>query len=198
MRDECCSKTDRQDVVDRRFRPFLLNNPLRRFLFPPRKYLEGHVKRGMTVADLGCGPGYLTLPAAQAVGENGKVYAVDSDERHISVVRARAAGNGFSNVEAHQSSAADIGYIPDSATDLVLAKGLLCCMLDHEGALREIRRILKPGGTVFFSVTKFGGKKDRRRVGKGEWESILSRFAVKSRGEGLTDRWVWALKSTSG
>ncbi|MDV3293595.1 MAG: class I SAM-dependent methyltransferase, partial [Nitrososphaerales archaeon] len=93
---------------------------------------------------------------------------------------------------------ADIGYIPDAVTDVVLAKGLICCMLDHEGALREIRRILKPGGRVFFSVTKFGGKKDRRRVDKGEWESILSRFVVKSRGEGLTNRWAWALKSSSG
>ncbi len=195
MNDGCCQEGDRQETGDRRFRPFLLSNPLRRFLFPPKKYLDGHVAKGMIVADLGCGPGYLALPAAEAVGEEGRVYAVDSDERHIVALREKAAESGVSNVETHQGSAADVGYIPSATVDLVIAKGLICCMLDHEGALREIQRILKPGGAAFFSVTKFGGKKDRRRVDKEEWEGILSRFVVKTRGEGLTNRWSWVQKS---
>ncbi len=194
LTDECCSEAGKQAVGDRRLRPFFLDNPVIRFFFPSRRYLEGHVEPGMTVADLGCGPGYLTLPAARAVGENGKVYAVDSDERHIAAVRGRAASNDISNVEVRQASAADIGHIPDSAVDLVFAKGLLCCMLDHEGAVREIQRILKPGGSVFFSVTKFVGRSDRRRVNKQEWEGILSRFAVRGRGEGIGHRWAWARK----
>lgn len=194
MNEGCCSPESERKIGDRRFRGILLDNPLRRFLFPPRKFLGNHVLKGMIVADLGCGPGYLSLPAAVAVDGEGRVYAVDFDEKQIVAVRKKAMKDGISNIEAHSSSASDLGFIPTASVDLVIAKGLLCCMLDHEGALREIHRITKPGGTVYISIARFARKTDQRRVGKEEWERILAQFRVQERGDGLTSRWAWVRK----
>jgi ubiquinone/menaquinone biosynthesis C-methylase UbiE len=177
---------------DRRFRPFLLDNPLKRLLFPPRRLLEGHVSKGMVVADLGCGPGYLTIPAAVMVGSEGKVYAVDADEKSISVLTEKAGRRGLSaTIEPHVGSAAEMTFIPDGAADLVIGKGLLCCMSDHNGALREMHRVMKPGGAAFLSVSKLVRKKDVRSVGREEWRSILGRFQVQEEREGITNRWAW-------
>lgn len=197
VNEDCCSLDGKRKVSDRRFRGIFLDNLLRRFLFPPKKFLEGHVLKGMIVADLGCGPGYLCLPTAAAVEGGSRVYAVDFDEKQIVAVRKKAARNGLSNIEAHSSSASTLGFIPTASIDLVIAKGLLCCMLDHEGALREIHRIIKPGGTVYISVARFTGRNDQRRVGKEEWERILAQFRVQERGDGLTSRWAWVRKESA-
>lgn len=197
VNEGCCSLDGKRKVSDRRFRGIFLDNLLRRFLFPPKKFVEDHVLKGMIVADLGCGPGYLSLPTAGAVDRGGRVYAVDSDEKQIVAVRKKAARNGLSNIEAHSGSASNLGFIPTASIDLVIAKGLLCCMLDHEGALREIHRIIKPGGTVYISVARFTGRNDQRRVGKEEWERILAQFRVQERGDGLTSRWAWVRKENA-
>ena len=83
VNEDCCSLDGKRKVSDRRFRGIFLDNLLRRFLFPPKKFLEGRVLKGMIVADLGCGPGYLSLPTAAAVEGGGRVYAVDFDEKQI-------------------------------------------------------------------------------------------------------------------
>ncbi len=63
-------------------------------------------------------------------------------------------------------------------------------MADHAGALAEIKRILKPDGLAYISVTKVLRKKDPRTVTKEEWKRILEGFWVQENGEGLTSRWA--------
>lgn len=191
LKEECCVPPDKNVGLDRRFRPTFLDNPLRRFLFPPQKFLNRHLARGMVVADLGSGPGYLSLPAAEIVGEKGKVFSVDFDEKQIETLTRKSASRHLSSIEAHASSAANLDFILAASIDVVIAKGLLCCMTDHKGALREIHRIMKPDGAAYFSVTMLGRKSDKRMVHKDEWELILNEFRVESRGEGLTRRWAW-------
>lgn len=54
----------------------------------PEKIIKSvGVTRGMVVADLGCGPGFFTIPLALAVGKSGMVYAVDSDAGMLSYLR---------------------------------------------------------------------------------------------------------------
>jgi ubiquinone/menaquinone biosynthesis C-methylase UbiE len=181
-------------VEDRRLRPFLLDNPLKRLLFPPKTILEGHVTKGMIVADLGCGPGYLTLPVAEIVGAEGRVYAVDFDEKSIVALTEKAKRKSLSSIiDARVSSAANLPFIPDGTIDLVFAKGLLCCMFDHDGALREIHRMLKSGGFAYLSVTKLVRKKDGRSVGTEEWGKILGGFEIQKNHEGITNRWAWVI-----
>jgi len=68
---------------------FTLDNPFRRLFENPRMYCE-RVNQGQVVADLGCGPGYFTIPLAEKVGESGRVYAVDSDSKLIQAVKGKA------------------------------------------------------------------------------------------------------------
>ncbi|MDH4211951.1 MAG: class I SAM-dependent methyltransferase [candidate division WOR-3 bacterium] len=180
---------------DKRFPLFAHDNLLRRLFGKPEKYCS-YVKQGQMVADLGCGPGYYTLALAKSVGPEGLVYAVDSDERAVCAVENKAAKHGYKNIEARASSAADLSFIEDGSVDFVLADGLLCSMAptDHESAVREIRRIMKPRAKAFLKVAKGS----MSYVGKAEWEMILAGFDVEQRNDGsfLDDRWAIVSKKT--
>jgi SAM-dependent methyltransferase len=84
-----------------------------------------------------------------------------------------------------------VDFIPDGSVDVLFGKGLLCCMADHAGVLREIKRLLRPDGLAYLSVRKGGSRTDPRRVGENEWDQILSNFFVDQRGDGWTNRWAW-------
>ena len=56
---------------------FVLDNPFRKLLQNPSKIVGEYIRQGDTVIDLGCGPGFFSIPMAGFVGENGKVIAVD-------------------------------------------------------------------------------------------------------------------------
>ena len=99
--------------------------PFRKLFEPSRKLIEPYVKKGQVVADLGCGPGYYTLPLAECVGPEGKVYAVDLDKKCIRALENKAANSGYFNIEAHDSSASYLSFIEDSSVDFILANGLL-------------------------------------------------------------------------
>ncbi len=182
--ENCCSS-------DRRLPRLVMDNFLRRLIVRPRKLVEKYLREGEVVADLGSGPGFYTLPIAETVGESGRVYAVDFDPKSIEALKSKVARRGLQGVvEMHAASAAEIDFLRDASVDFVFANGLLCCMVDHAGALRQIRRILKPKGKARLSVSKILRKRDPRAVTKPEWEKILGEFEVLERGETLTQRWA--------
>src|SRR5688572_17971658 len=60
---------------------------------------DAHVRRGMHVADFGCGrTGHIILPAAEAVEEDGRVYAVDLSRDHLQMINNLASMRGMSHV----------------------------------------------------------------------------------------------------
>jgi ubiquinone/menaquinone biosynthesis C-methylase UbiE len=182
---------------DRKLPHFATDNLVRRIFSPPKRLLSKYVSSGSSVADLGCGPGYFTIPMAELTGPGGKVYAVDFDAGAVEEVARKAGARGFDRVvEARAGSAAEADFIPDGSVDFVFAHGLLCCMKDHSGALSQIRRMLKKDGLAYLSVTKFGRKKDPRTVTAEEWECMLKGFRVRGSGGGLLTR--WALVSCDG
>ncbi len=149
------------------------------------------MQAGEIVADLGSGPGFFTLPIAETVGGSGKVYAVDFDPKSIEALKVKIERFGMHGVvEAYAVSAAEVNFLRNASVDFVFANGLLCCMVDHSGALRQIRRILKPKGRARLSISKLIRKRDPRAVTKAEWEGILGEFEVLERGESLTQRWA--------
>ena len=106
-------------------RPPAFLNPLRRLFEPPHRLIRPYAKKGQVVADLGCGSGYYTLPLAELVGPEGKVYAVDLGKQSIRTLEKRADKGGYGNIEAHASSASDVSFIEDRSVDFVFANGLL-------------------------------------------------------------------------
>ncbi len=123
---------------------------------PADKLIErSGIKPGMTLMDLGCGSGAFTTFVARAVGEQGKVYAVDIQPamlRQLEHKLARAENQSIKNVKMKQSSAYELPF-EDRALDLVYMVTVLQEIPDRGRALREIRRILKPGGIL--AVTEF-------------------------------------------
>ena len=179
-----------KEEKDRHFPISSQDNVLRKLFSNPKKF-NAYVTEGQVVADLGCGPGYFTLPLAECVGSSGKVYAVDSNEKAIFALQRKANRHGYSNIETHASSASDLSFIKDKSVDFVLANGLLCSMAPryHESAVSEIKRILKPQGKAYLAVAK--GRFSY--VCESEWEQILEGFRVEQRGDPkMGDRWAVA------
>lgn len=180
-----------EDKQDKRFPLIAHDNLVRRLFASPRRLVAPYVTGGQTAADLGCGPGFFTLALARIVGPEGRVYAVDSDETAIRAVEKKADKRGYANIVARASSASDLSFIKDGSADFVLAHGLLCSMAprDHESAVREMRRILKPGGRAYISVARGPWS----YVSQEEWEEILGGFSVEKRGRSsswISDRWA--------
>ena len=134
----------------------LIVHKVARLFEPPKKFIEPFVKKGQVVADLGCGPGYYSLHFAKILGQKGKVFSVDSDERSIDALNKKAQKHGYKNIEAYTSSASDLPFIEDNSIDFIFANGLLCCIAPNqvEFAVNEIKRILKPNGRAYLSAAK--------------------------------------------
>jgi ubiquinone/menaquinone biosynthesis C-methylase UbiE len=164
---------------DKHFPLFAHDNPFRRRFEPPRKLIGPYVSVGQTVADLGCGPGFYALALADIVGPEGKVYAVDSDEKAVREVERKAGERSLRNIDARAVSASRLDFIADGSVDFVLCHGLLCSMApqEHEAAVSELKRILKPEGLAYISVATGPWS----YVGREEWEKILGEFDVRWR-----------------
>ncbi len=100
---------------------------------------------GMRVADVGCGPGRLTLPLARAVGPTGEVVALDIQQGMLDRMTKRIEKAGLTNVRATLGGAGD-GKLPKDYFDRAALSTVLGEIPDRERALREICDALKPGG----------------------------------------------------
>jgi len=108
-----------------------------------------HLKQGDSILDCGCGVGSITLDLAELVAP-GKVIGIDMDEGQLEIARVNTQERGLTNVTFEQESVYELRF--DSGTfDAVLAHTLLQHLGDPLKALKEIRRVLKPGGIAAVS-----------------------------------------------
>ena len=122
-----------------------LSTSLRRLLTDPRRILGHLVRPGDVVIDLGCGPGFFTLPLAEMVGESGRVIAADLQLEMLEKLRDRIQGSPLeSRITLQQCAADTIG--PTEPADLAVALYMVHEVDDPERLLREIHDALKPGG----------------------------------------------------
>jgi arsenite methyltransferase len=105
----------------------------------------GRLQLGETVLDMGCGAGFDTLLAAQQVGPGGRVIAVDMTAAMLERARAGAAALGLENVEFRQGYAEDLPAETGSV-DVVISNGVVNLCPDKTAVLKEVYRVLKPGG----------------------------------------------------
>lgn len=106
---------------------------------------------GQTILDVACGTGLPGLALAERIGPTGKLVAVDTSANMLGAMQRKARAAGLRNIETRETSAAAIGG-PDAVFDAVTCKdGLMFCP-DIVAAVREFRRVLKPGGRYAFAV----------------------------------------------
>ncbi len=129
----------------------LLDSDLRRKIQPPDKIIQySGIEEGMKVLEVGCGSGAFTTFVARAVGEKGKVYALDIQPQMLQQLEnklARSENRDIKNVEMINSSAYELPF-DDNSLDLVYMITVLQEIPDRDKALQQIIRVLKPGGTL--------------------------------------------------
>ena len=103
------------------------------------------LRAGDRVLDVGCGTGASALPAAQIVGPDGFVVGVDLSARLIDRARTKALIRGLTNIEFRLADMTVLGY-PDSHFDAVVSVFSIFFVPDMEGLVRELWRMVRPGG----------------------------------------------------
>jgi arsenite methyltransferase len=108
------------------------------------------LKEGETVLDLGSGAGTDVLISARRVGPAGKAIGLDMTDEMLALARTNAEQAGVENVEFHK------GYIeaiplPDASVDVVISNCVLNLSGDKPQVLREVARVLRPGGRFAIS-----------------------------------------------
>jgi arsenite methyltransferase len=105
---------------------------------------------GEAVLDIGCGPGFMVEEILPLVGPAGKVSAIDVNEGAIELARGRCEAH--SNVEFQSADAAALPY-PDSSFDAIVSTQVYEYVRDLSAALRELYRVLRPGGRAVIMDT---------------------------------------------
>ena len=116
---------------------------------------------GMVVADVGCGPGFFTLPMAALVGTEGRVFAIDDSPEMLRTLAEGAREQGLTaQIEARQADAAETG-LPDDSLDLVLCVFVYHEIEDRDRLLTEFARVTRAGGKVAMVDWRKGVISDR-------------------------------------
>jgi SAM-dependent methyltransferase len=103
------------------------------------------LREGETVLDLGSGGGIDVLLSARRVGVSGKAYGLDMTDEMLDLARANQAAAGVENVEWLKGHIEDIP-LPDASVDVVVSNCVINLSVDKPRVLREVARVLRPGG----------------------------------------------------
>ena len=127
----------------------VLLQPLRYILFPITGYMEklkmNTTSENYVVLDLGCGPGYHSIPLAKKI--NGTLIAFDIRDKMIKITRQRAEKKKIHNIKYVQGDSAAIA-LPDNSVDLICINLVLGEIVKLEESLDEFLRILKATGEI--------------------------------------------------
>jgi arsenite methyltransferase len=105
------------------------------------------IDQGSAVLDIGCGAGTDLLLAARHIGPRGRAIGVDMTVGMRERAIAGAQASDLTNVEVHDGDATRLP-VGDSTVDVVISNGVLNLVPDKSTAVREIARVLKPGGRL--------------------------------------------------
>ena len=157
-------------------------------------YLVPRLKPGLSVLDIGCGPGTITADLAALVAP-GAVLAVDQFADVLNVARAEVQRRNLSNVSFARADVHKLD-LPDDAFDVVHAHQVLQHVADPVQALREMRRVCRPGGVVAARDADYAGFIWYPRLPALDlWLDLYEQAARANRGEPDAGRHLlsWAL-----
>jgi demethylmenaquinone methyltransferase/2-methoxy-6-polyprenyl-1,4-benzoquinol methylase len=135
----------------------VMQSPLRRRLQDPVSTLiSAGVVPGQQILEVGCGTGFFTIPAAQLVGESGRVHAIDLHEAALQLVAKKAQDAGVNRLALSRVNAIDC-KLADESVDLVLLFGVIPSpTLPLDTLLPEMHRVLRrEGGLAVWTAAPF-------------------------------------------
>lgn len=145
-------------------------------------YLVPHLRAGLTVLDVGCGPGTITVGLAERVAP-GMVTAIDSAPVAVQVTEQLAGDRQLSNVQVALADVQDLQF-EDQSFDVVHAHQVLQHVPDPVRALQELRRVCKPGGVVAARDADYQAMTWHPEVAAlDEWRALYRRVARFNGGE---------------
>jgi ubiquinone/menaquinone biosynthesis C-methylase UbiE len=125
-----------------------LDSFLRKLVHKPRRILGAYIGKGMTVVDLGCGPGYFTIELAKLVGKEGRVIAADIQQGMLDKVTGKIRGTDLEKrVEIHKCQDNMIGI--SQKVDFVLAFWMVHEVWDQQRLFTELKSVIKPDGRIW-------------------------------------------------
>lgn len=145
-----------------------LDNFLRRLIHKPEKILKPFVRKGMTVLDMGCGPGYFTVELARLVGEEGKVLAADLQQEMLDKMIRKVSSYGLEKrVEAHKCQSETTGI--NEKADFILTFWMAHEVPDQRSFFEELKSFLNPGGRLLVVEPKI-------HVTRKSFEAMITRL----------------------
>lgn len=131
-----------------------LDIKFRRWVHNPRKILGPYVKEGMTVLDVGCGPGFFSIDMAHMVGETGRVIAADLQEGMLQKVHAKIRGTPLENrIVLHRCEQDRVGV--NETVDFALAFYMVHEIPKKGAFFAEMESLLKPHGHMLIVEPPF-------------------------------------------
>lgn len=131
-----------------------LDSRIRRWFQNPGKILNPYIEQGITVMDLGCGPGFFSIEMAQMVGKSGRVIAADLQEGMLQKLRDKIEGTEIEEcITLHQCEPKKIGISEE--IDFILLFYIVHEVPDKGSLFDEIETMLKPNGQVLMVEPPF-------------------------------------------
>lgn len=137
------------------YHPAVLRSHSNRTVANSAAYLQEHLKPGINLLDVGSGAGTITADFARCVSP-GRVTALEVDETALNLTRAEIARQGLGTVDFIVGNVHALD-LPDGRFDVVHAHQVLQHVHDPVQALREMRRVCKPGGVVAARDSDYAG-----------------------------------------
>jgi ubiquinone/menaquinone biosynthesis C-methylase UbiE len=144
-------------------------------LFHPftRRLLEdAGLRAGMHVLDLGCGPGDVSLLAAELVGEGGYVLGVDTNANVLELAQARAQAAGLSHVAFHLSTINQLALTQQF--DAIVGRLILMYLPEPAAVLGHLATHLRPGGVLAFQEHDIPSQADATLPASPLWQQAMS------------------------
>jgi ubiquinone/menaquinone biosynthesis C-methylase UbiE len=124
-----------------------LDNKIRRWVQNPQKILGPYIEEGMTVLDIGCGPGFFSVAMAHLVGRSGRVIAVDLQEGMLQKLRDKIQGTELEErIILRKTEENGTGL--SEKVDFILAFYVVHELPDQMHFLEEMLSLLKPKGQL--------------------------------------------------